>query len=117
MITSLAAQIVRRSCLALVAILAVSASRPAAAADVSVDQVGQKFSPNSITVKVGDTVHFKNGDDVTHNIQVTDSDDSNEDEGLQKPGEEIKQTFDKAGQFSVHCAIHPRMKMTIAVKP
>jgi len=101
------------SLLALGAILAI----PALAADVPVDQVGQKFSPNNISVKVGDTIHFKNGDDVTHNIQVTNPDDDNDDKGLQKPGEEIAQLFDKAGNYTIHCAIHPRMKMTVDVKP
>lgn len=98
-------------------IVATLLALPAFAGEVSIDQVGQKFAPNTITIKPGDTIHFKNGDDVTHNIQVTSPDDDNEDKGLQKPGEEIKHTFDKAGTFAIHCAIHPRMKMTVDVKP
>lgn len=106
-----------RGRIALALALGALAALPALAADVPVDQVGQKFSPNNISVKVGDTIHFKNGDDVTHNIQVTNPDDDNDDKGLQKPGEEIAQLFDKAGNYTIHCAIHPRMKMTVDVKP
>ncbi len=89
---------------------------PVAAADVHVDQVGQKFDPNTVSLKVGDTVHFKNGDDVTHNINVIDGDDNADDKGLQKPGQEITQKFDKAGSYMVKCAIHPKMKMSVEVK-
>ncbi len=61
-------------------------------------------------------MHFVNHDDVTHNINVIDEDDNATDKGLQKPGEAIDQMFDKAGKFMIRCSIHPKMKMTIAVK-
>jgi plastocyanin len=89
---------------------------PVAAADIKIDQIGQKFDPNTATLKPGDTIHFVNGDDVTHNINIIDSDDNADDKGLQKPGQEIVQKFDKAGTYMVKCAIHPRMKMTVEVK-
>jgi plastocyanin len=117
MSTSFITRCFPRNRLAILAALGAIIAIPALAADVPVDQVGQKFSPNTISVKVGDTIHFKNGDDVTHNIQVTNPDDDNDDKGLQKPGEEIAQLFDKAGTYTIHCAIHPRMKMIVDVKP
>lgn len=104
-----------KSLLFIVLLVCAGAAR-AAAADVNIDQVGQKFDPKSVTIKVGDTLKFHNSDDVTHNIQITDADGNNEDAGLQKPGQDIAQTIDKAGTYSVHCAIHPRMKMTVEVK-
>jgi len=86
------------------------------AADVPVDQAGQKFNPDSITVKAGDSVTFTNKDDVTHNIHVITSGGDSEDKGLQKPGENIKETFAKAGDYQVRCSIHPKMKMTVTVQ-
>ena len=44
------------------------------AAATHIDQVGQKFSQTSLTIKVADHVTFLNQDDVQHNIKVIDSD-------------------------------------------
>ncbi len=85
------------------------------AADENVDQLGLRFTKPEATLKVGDSMHFHNHDDVTHNIMVIDSEDEPEDEGLQKPGEVINKRFTDAGTFQVRCAIHPKMKMTITV--
>jgi len=85
------------------------------AAETSVEQTGQKFDPNTIRVKAGDTIKFLNHDDVTHNINVIDSDGNAEDQGLQKPGETIAKAFAKAGTFQVKCQIHPKMKMAVTV--
>ena len=92
------------------------ASAAVAASVVEIDQVGQKFSQRALNVAVSDIVRFVNHDDVTHNISVTDEKDAHTDKGLQKPGETIVHTFDKAGKFSVHCLIHPKMKMTVTVQ-
>jgi plastocyanin len=35
--------------------------------------------------------------------------------GSQRPGTSTDVTFTKAGEVEIICAIHPRMKMTIAV--
>ena len=86
------------------------------AASTDIDQVGQKFSQTSLGVGRGDVVRFINHDDVTHNINVIDANDIGLDKGLQKPGESIEQVFDAAGKFVVRCGIHPKMKMTVAVK-
>ena len=87
-----------------------------AGAATEVDQVGQKFSKPTLTLKSGDMVHFLNRDDTTHNVNVIDANDIAMDQGLQKPGETINVLFDKAGRFNVRCAIHPRMKMTVTVE-
>lgn len=85
------------------------------AAEVAIDQVNQKFSVSSLSIKAGDTVHYKNGDDVTHNINVTGPEGDTEDKGLQKPGEIITETFSKAGEYDVRCSIHPKMHMKVTV--
>jgi plastocyanin len=43
------------------------------AASYDIEQVGQKFSVRSESVKTGDTLVFSNHDDVTHNISVSHS--------------------------------------------
>jgi plastocyanin len=102
---------------AVILILAIAAlASQARAADFEVDQVNQKFSKPQMTLAVGDSLHFKNGDDVTHNINVTPDGGDPEDQGLQKPGQTIGYTFGKAGDYDVRCSIHPRMKMAVTVK-
>ena len=87
----------------------------AAGQDSFIDQHGLRFSLQSVSIKTGDTLHFHNSDDVIHNIMVLDADDDAKDEGLQKPGEVITAKFEKAGEYQVRCAIHPKMKMTVVV--
>jgi plastocyanin len=85
------------------------------AGDVEVDQQGIRFSRPEITLKVGDTLHFHNHDDVTHNIMIIDSDDDAEDQGMQKPDQVISKQFSQAGIYEARCAIHPKMKLIITV--
>jgi plastocyanin len=99
----------------LVALLALLTGA-AYAANTTVTQSHTSFDTDDIKIKAGDTVSFDNKDDVTHNIQVTNSDDDTEDKGLQKPGEVIKQTFAKPGTYKIHCSIHPKMKMKVTVE-
>jgi len=100
---------------ALAVILSVSAFG-AKAASVNIDQNNLKFAPNTATIKAGDALVFMNNDDVTHNINVIDADGDAADQGLQKPKQSITTKFDKAGEFQVRCAIHPKMKMTVTVQ-
>ena len=84
--------------------------------ETDIDQLGQRFNKGSLRVLRGTIVHFLNHDDVTHNIHVIDSSDQFVDEGLQKPGNNIDVLFDRTGQFTVRCNIHPRMKLVISVE-
>jgi len=97
------------------AVMALLAST-AQAATLNVDQNNLKFSPNTLTVKAGDTVSYLNNDDVTHNINVIDAEGDPDDKGLQKPKQTITAKFDKPGEYQVRCAIHPKMKMTVTVQ-
>lgn len=81
-----------------------------------VNQVNQKFSETHLDLKAGEAVDFLNKDDVTHDINVINGDGDAQDQGLQKPGETIHFTFDKAGKFEVRCSIHPRMKLIANVQ-
>jgi len=86
------------------------------AADTTVTQSHTTFDVDEAKIKAGDNIIFSNKDDVTHNIQVVDPDDNLDDKGLQKPGQDIKASFAKAGTYKVRCAIHPKMKMTVTVQ-
>jgi len=69
------------------------------------------FNPEVLTIKVGDTVEWKNNDSVAHNI-VFDAFKSD----TIKNGESYKHQFDTAGTYAYACGIHPSMKGTIEVK-
>ena len=88
----------------------------AEASIANIDQAGQQFSKKALSVKVGDTVRYQNGDDAIHNINVIDAADVARDMGLQKPGEHIEVLFDKNGKFVVRCSIHPKMKMVVTAE-
>ena len=88
----------------------------AQAADMTVSEEHLDFIPGNIAVSKGDAIIFANNDDVVHNLQVTDSEGTSEDKGLQKPGEDTKVAFDESGEYYVRCAIHPKMKITVTVK-
>jgi len=98
------------------AFLAVTVSSAAFAADTEITQADQTFSQEAVTLKAGDSINFTNKDSVTHNIKVLNASGDAEDKGLQKPGEVIHEKFDKAGEFKIRCAIHPKMKMTVTVQ-
>ena len=93
-----------------------AAAAVAATGGAHVDQVGQKFSQSSVSLKAGDHIIFENHDDVQHDVKVVDADGNESDKGLQTPGEVIDVAFDEAGQFTMRCAIHPRMRMSVNVQ-
>ena len=88
----------------------------ASAAEVIITQTNQQFSEDTLKIKAGDTILFKNTDTVTHNIQIINADGDTDDKGLQKPGETIKATITKPGEYKVRCGIHPGMKIKISVE-
>jgi len=71
------------------------------------------FSPTSLTVTAGTTVHWKNLDPEPHTIRAVDatfkSDALDQDDSFNF-------TFDKPGTYRYVCSIHPQMVGTIVVK-
>jgi len=106
---------VRGSIIFFTALVILAAGAGVRAASLTIEQSGQRFSEKSAALKSGDSLLFANKDDVSHNITVVDDDDETADLGLQKPGENIRYQFDKAGRFKVRCSIHPGMKMIVTV--
>ncbi|HEY3317767.1 MAG TPA: cupredoxin domain-containing protein [Coriobacteriia bacterium] len=68
------------------------------------------FSPTSLTVKSGDSVTFKNADQVPHHIVV-----GTDDLGEQQPGESKTWKAPKDGNYIMKCLIHPSMQGQITV--
>ncbi|HEX2756341.1 MAG TPA: cupredoxin family copper-binding protein [Candidatus Limnocylindrales bacterium] len=97
---------------AILALVATAGASAALAADHGVDIAGFAFSPDSITIAVGDTVTWTNGDGVSHTATANDS---SFDTGTIAAGSSRSATFSTAGTFSYHCRIHPAMTATIVV--
>ena len=96
-------------------ILVVPFFHSALAAEHEVTQEAKAFSTDEITIKVGDTVNFKNNDSFFHNI-FSLSDAAGFDLGSYPKGEYRSVKFDDAGVVEVECAIHPDMILTIVVQ-
>lgn len=83
----------------------------AAGGEVSI--VNFSFRPADISVAVGTTVSWTNGDSVSH---TTSSDDDAWDSGTLSSGDSFQFVFDTPGTYLYHCNIHPQMKATITVE-
>jgi len=97
----------------LTAVLALAAG-PAASDEIVVSQKDKVFHPETLRVKKGDVVVFRNDDPVTHNV-FSRTKGSAFNLKMQKPGQEDRVTFDQPGEVTVRCAIHPSMKLSIEV--
>jgi plastocyanin len=71
-----------------------------------------KFSPASISIKVGETVTWTNDDDRDHT--ATAADGSFDSDNI-KPGSSYSHQFKTAGKFAYGCSYHPRMKGVVMV--
>ncbi len=74
---------------------------------------GNVFRPATITINVGDTVTWRNTDDVPH---TSTSEDEVWDSGGLGAGEEFSFTFEEAGTFPYFCEFHPGMEGTVVVQ-
>jgi plastocyanin len=80
------------------------------AADVTIANFS--FQPQTLTVAVGTTVTWTNGDDIPHTVT---SDDGVFKSKARDSGEKFSYTFDKAGTYLYHCSIHPKMTGRVVV--
>ena len=83
--------------------------------ELVISQENKEFSEKKVTIKAGDTIVFRNDDDVTHNV-YSRSKGHKFDIGAQKPDTAAPYTFASPGKVKVRCAIHPRMKLTVNVE-
>lgn len=89
-------------------------STGAFAATEVIHQQGRAFSVENVTIKKGDPLTFLNDDSVPHNI-MSSSKGNEFNLGSQSPGSSTDVLFKEAGDVTVICAIHPRMKMAVKV--
>jgi plastocyanin len=96
-----------------------SPAAPTVAADVTISMVGdrgnQSYSPNPTTMRVGQTVAWKNNDSTDHNAL----EDAGERfaTGTVSPGATSSpRMMSAAGTFTYHCTIHPGMVGTLVVQ-
>ena len=95
-----------------------SPTTPTVAADVTITMVGdrgnQSFSPNPTTMRVGQTVAWKNGDTTAHDAT---QDASRFGTGTISAGATSAPiTMSTAGTFTYHCTIHPGMVGSLVVQ-
>jgi plastocyanin len=74
------------------------------------------FGPASVTVKVGSTVTWTNGDHDAHTVTSQDSGGPLQSATINN-GETYQHTFTKAGRYAYRCSIHPFMTGTVVVTP
>ncbi len=74
---------------------------------------GFAFSPNSLTVSVGDTVVWTNRDSTPHTVT---SDGGAWDSGSLGQNQTYTRVFATAGNIHYHCSFHPSMTATIVVQ-
>jgi plastocyanin len=73
-----------------------------------------KFQPTVLTVKVGDTVEWKNDDIVPHT--ATSTKPKKFDSGILPVGSSWKYVVTKRGTYFYTCTLHPNMKATLIVR-
>ena len=79
----------------------------------SININNNSFAPSTITVNVGSTITWSNGDTVTHTVTA---DDQSFTSGLLKKATSWSHTFATAGTFTYFCEIHPDMTGTVIAR-
>ena len=108
-----------RAIVALVAAVAVATVSLAAAGGAragtthAVDIANFAFSPQTLTIQVGDTVTWTNRDDVQHSATSTTG---AFDSGLRPQGQSYSFTFTEPGTYDYLCTPHPTMTGQIVVQ-
>lgn len=98
--------------------------------DLTLQKVGNWYSPKKITVAAGDAVTWKNEDTEPHTvtsglgagIQSVQTNEKGKpdgifDSGLFKPGESWSRKFYNPGTYNYFCTLHPWMEAVIVVNP
>jgi plastocyanin len=87
-----------------------TASTSASGTDVTIQS--NSFNPDSLTIKVGETVTWTNKDSYAHTVT---SDNGVFDSGNIASGATFSFTFNTEGTYSYHCSIHTSMTAKIIV--
>ena len=80
-----------------------------------ISQRDREFRPREIIVKRGETLRFVNDDgELLHHAYLS-SETFDFDSGDQQPGSQFDVVFSVAGDYTVLCGIHPKMKLGVHV--
>jgi plastocyanin len=71
------------------------------------------FSPNTVTVAAGTTIHWTNHDDIPHNVVAEDKSFKSK---VMDTDESFSYTFTKPGTYTYFCSIHPKMTGKVVVQ-
>lgn len=91
-----------------------------AASELEVGQNSKRFvvggnKVETLTIKAGDTIRFRNEDSFFHNI-FSLSETKMFDLGSFPKGDSRTVIFDKVGVIDLECAIHPEMQLKLEVR-
>jgi plastocyanin len=84
-----------------------------AATTIAIKITATGFVPKTVTVNQGDSVKWTNVDKVNHQIVANNGAFAS---GILKPAETYSFTFNTAGKYGYHDALHPTLTGTITVK-
>jgi amicyanin len=90
-----------------------TASASGGSSEVKVIMTNRSYDPETVTIKVGDTVTWVNEDAPQHDV-VADNGEFKSD--LFDKGQTFSFKFTKAGTYPYHCSIHPGMTGTVIVE-
>lgn len=110
-------RVVVRICLFVAALAAAvpSAAPAAASGSHAVQMAHYSFSPQSLTISVGDAVTWTNQDTAPHDVTTSSGPISLHSPTLQK-SQSWTYEFTTPGTYSYYCSIHPDMRATLIVQ-
>lgn len=83
---------------------------------VTMDQLGLEFLPPVLLASTGQPVHFRNSEDVLHNVRVYNIDTKDTAFNISTPlGGIYEHRFDVVGTYRVACDIHPAMGASVVI--
>ena len=78
------------------------------------DQSGMAFFPPVLIVRTGQAVHFRNSEDVLHNVRVYHAETREPEFNVATPlGGTYEHVFQQTGAYAVSCDVHPAMTASI----
>ena len=72
------------------------------------------FTPREMSIAIGESVTWRNHDDVPH--QIVSVDRKFTPSSVLDTGQTYRHTFDRAGTFAYFCSLHPTMTGTVVVR-
>ena len=83
-------------------------------ATTRISQKNKQFTPQSVSLALGQALTIVNDDKRTHSVRVDDPKFKFASDA-QEPGDSVVLTFPEAGIYGVICSIHPKMKLSVTV--